>query len=116
MMKKLFLTVSLFVALVFSVAGYAAVDVNKASAADLDSVKGIGPSTSEKILSERKKGNFKDWNDFINRVPGIGEKRAANLSTSGLTVGGKTYKAEAASTADKKSTPTAKPTCATCRA
>lgn len=69
----------------------AAVDVNKASEAELDSVKGIGPGTSKLIVTERKKGEFKDWNDFITRVKGVGEKRATHLSDAGLTVGGKAY-------------------------
>ena len=70
----------------------AAVDVNKASVADLDSIKGIGPGTSTKILEVRKNGKFKDWADLIERMPGIGEKRAAKLSAEGLTVNGEAFK------------------------
>jgi competence protein ComEA len=69
----------------------AAVDVNTASEADLDSVKGIGPGTSSKMLEQRKAGKFKDWPDLIARVPGIGDKRAAKLSAEGLTVNGAKY-------------------------
>jgi competence protein ComEA len=45
----------------------AAVDVvNRATEApSSDSVKGIGPVTSKLIMSERKKGEFKIWQDFI---------------------------------------------------
>ena len=74
----------------------AAVDVNTASQADLDSVKGIGPGTSAKILEQRKAGKFKDWGDLIQRVSGIGEKRAAKLSSDGLTVNGTAFKPSAA--------------------
>lgn len=70
----------------------AAVDVNEATVADLDSIKGIGPGTSAKILEERKSARFKDWDDFIQRVSGIGEKRAARLSEEGLTVNGTAFK------------------------
>ena len=88
MLKKILaLWVMLYVA-----ACFAAVDVNQGRAADLDSVKGIGPAISGKILEERKKGSFKDWNDFINRVSGIGEKSAARLSEAGLTVNGTSFK------------------------
>jgi competence protein ComEA len=80
----------------------AAVDANKATEAELDSVKGIGPGTSKLIINERKKGDFKDWNDFITRVKGVGEKRATNLSDAGLTVGGKPYTHTAAAKADTK--------------
>jgi competence protein ComEA len=87
-----------------SFAVFAAVDVNKGSAAELDSIKGIGPSISTKIVDERKKGNFKDWADFISRVSGIGETSAAKMSEAGLTVNGQSYKgaAPAAKTDDKK--------------
>ena len=70
----------------------AAIDVNKATEADLDGLKGIGPVTSKLILNERKKGAFKDWQDFIDRVKGVGESRAAKFSEEGLTVNGQGFK------------------------
>lgn len=83
----------------------AAVDVNTATLGDLDSIKGIGPSTSAKIVAARRSGRFKNWDDFIQRVPGIGEKRAAKLSSEGLTVNGAAFRstgtAPAASTEKK---------------
>src|SRR5689334_24879043 len=81
----------------------AAVDVNKATEAQLDSVKGIGPVTSKAIVAERKKGDFKSWQDFIDRVKGVGEVRAGKLSAEGLTVGGESYKAAAVTNKDAKS-------------
>ena len=91
MFKRLF---SALLALCASIA-FAAVDVNTASVADLDSIKGIGPGTSSKIMDARKTAKFKDWNDFIARVPGVGDKRAALLSGAGLTVNGEAFKAAA---------------------
>ncbi len=85
---------------------FAAVDVNKATVAELDSIKGIGPAISGKILDERKKGNFKDWNDFIDRVKGIGDGNAAKLSTAGLTVNGSSFSGAPAA-ATKPATKTA---------
>ena len=83
-------------------ASFAAVDINKATPADLDSIKGIGPSTSTKIVDERKVSPFKDWADFIQRVPGLGDKRAAKLSSNGLTVNGDAFKSNAMPVAEKK--------------
>jgi len=83
------------VAMLYAAACFAAVDVNKATAAELDSIKKIGPATSTKILDERKKGNFKDWTDFIARVKGVGEKNAVLFSAEGLTVNGETFKGAA---------------------
>ena len=79
-------------ALLFSLSSFAAVDVNKANAADLDGIKGIGPSLSGKILKERNKGPFKDWPDLMQRVSGMGEKNSVKLSAEGLTVNGADYK------------------------
>lgn len=83
------------IAMLYAVASFAAaVDANKATEAELDSIRGIGPGISAKILQERtSNGDFKDWNDFINRVSGVGEKSAARFSGEGLTVSGKKFKA-----------------------
>ncbi len=97
MLKKILLIITLL----YAAAAFAAVDVNKASAADLDSIKGIGPGLSTRILDERKNGNFKDWSDFIARVGGVGEKTAAKFSAEGLTVNGKKFKVASAAKADK---------------
>ncbi len=70
---------------------FAALDINQASEAELDSIKGIGPGTSSKILDERKKANFKDWNDLITRVKGIADIKAAHFSAEGVTVNGLLY-------------------------
>jgi len=101
-MFKKFLAVLAF--LMSTAMAMAAVDVNKATEAELDSVKGIGPGTSKLITTERKKGEFKNWDDFITRVKGVGEKRATSLSEAGLTVGGQSYKPAASSkSADTRS-------------
>ena len=98
MFKKL-LTILLSL---FAVAAFAAVDINKATQADLESIKGIGPVISTKILDERKKGGpFKDWDDVIARVKGLGEGNAAKFSGDGLTVNGAAFKVAAAKKDDK---------------
>jgi competence protein ComEA len=89
MLKRL---LAIMAFLFYAAASFAAnVDVNAASAADLDALKGIGPALSGRILEARKQGPFKDWNDLIARVKGIGGKNAAKFSAEGLTVGGVSY-------------------------
>ena len=56
----------------------------------------IGPGIAGKIVEERKKGSFKDWNDMVERVKGVGEGNAAKFSAEGLTVNGATFKGAAA--------------------
>jgi competence protein ComEA len=84
------------VAMLYAAASFAAVDVNKATAAELDGIKGIGPGLSGKIIEERKHGTFKYWNDFIQRVRGVGEANAGKFSAEGMTVNGRGFKASAA--------------------
>jgi competence protein ComEA len=86
-------------------AALAAVDVNKATEADLDSIKGIGPGTSAKIIEQRKATPFKNWGDLMTRIKGIGEKRALKLSGEGLTVNGEAFKPAAAAPASAKPKP-----------
>ncbi|MEO5659437.1 MAG: helix-hairpin-helix domain-containing protein [Polaromonas sp.] len=85
-----------FLAAMSIFAAFAAVDVNKASEAELDGLKGIGPVTTRLIVAERKKSEFKNWEDFIARVKGVGDKSAAKFSAEGLTVGGESYKGSTA--------------------
>lgn len=80
-------------ATVISLGAVAGVEINQATAADLDGVKGIGPATSTRILEARQKGPFTDWNDLIARVKGIGPAGAARLSGEGVTVGGAAFPA-----------------------
>lgn len=88
MFKKLLLAVATLIATMSF--AFAQVDVNKADAAALDSVKGIGPAKTKAIIEERTKGgDFKDWADLEKRVKGIGEKNAIKLSEAGLQVNGK---------------------------
>jgi competence protein ComEA len=69
----------------------AAADINKATQAELESVKGIGPAMSGKILDERKKAPFKDWADVMERVKGVKQATAAKFSSAGLTVNGGSF-------------------------
>ncbi|KMZ12940.1 Flagellar hook-length control protein FliK [Candidatus Burkholderia humilis] len=87
MLKKLLM---LRLALMLSIGhAFAAVDVNIADEAALDSVKGLGPVKSKVIVDERaKNGPFKDTDDLANRVKGLGAKSVAKLEENGLTIGG----------------------------
>ena len=87
---------------VFALNAFAAVDANQATRADLETVKGIGPGLSGKIVDARKTGQFKDWSDLVERVGGIGTGNAAKLSQAGLTVGGSTYDRQTAATKPAK--------------
>jgi competence protein ComEA len=107
MIKKLFLAIAMLAASMSM--AFAQVDVNKADAAALDSVKGVGPSMSKTIIAERAKGEFKDWADFQKRVKGVGDKNAVKLSEAGLQVNGKSKDGAPMGKMDKMDDKAAKP-------
>lgn len=71
-----------------------ALDINQANEAELDSVKGMGPSLSAKVLRARSLGPFKDWADLMQRVSGIRKNKAQQFSEQGLTVNGQPFDAK----------------------
>lgn len=87
MLKKFLLAFAMIFVMLGS--AFAAVDLNTADQAALDSVKGIGAVKSKAILAERSKGGpFKDWADFEKRVKGFAAKSTATLSKNGVTING----------------------------
>ena len=76
----------------------AAVEANKATEAELDGVRGLGPSLTARIIAAREKAPFRNWDEFILRVPGIGPARAYQLSAEGLTVNGESYQIQGVAT------------------
>lgn len=107
MIKKLMLAIATLVASMNL--AFAQVDVNKADASALDSVKGVGPAMSKAIIDERTKGGpFKDWSDFQKRVKGVGDKRGAKLSQAGLQVNGQSKEGAAMAAPAEKGAKAAK--------
>lgn len=70
---------------------WAAVEINHATEAELDGIKGLGPSSTARILAARKQGAFTDWDDVMRRVSGVRPASAAKLSAAGLVVNGLPY-------------------------
>lgn len=67
---------------------FAAVNINTATPADLDGVKGIGPSKAQAIVDYRtKNGPFKSLDDLKN-VKGFGDKSIAKLKGELSIAGG----------------------------
>jgi competence protein ComEA len=114
MLKKL-LMLCVASALSLSAGFAAAVEVNSADQAALETVKGIGPVHAKAIIDERtKNGPFKDADDLAARVKGIGAKSVTNLEAAGLTINGSSAPpsgakpaAKSSSTASTKAAPAA---------
>ena len=83
-MKKLFLIFAFSCA--FTLPVHAAVDINTATQAELETVKGIGPKKAQDIIEYRKKnGPFKSADD-LDKVPGFGQKTVDQVKKE-ITVG-----------------------------
>ena len=104
MIRRLFTALCTVLALAAAPLAQAA-EVNQASAAELEAVKGIGPALSGKILAARQQGQFKSWTDLLDRVSGLGPGNAARLSQNGLTVAGAGFTATAADKPAKEAAP-----------
>lgn len=83
-----------------------AVDVNLASVQALESVKGIGTVTAQRIVAERARGPYESLEHLSERLSGIGAKRIKKLQSAGLCVG--TVKASCAPPVTQAENPTPK--------
>jgi competence protein ComEA len=68
-----------------------ALDLNQANEAELDGLKGMGPSLSRKVLVARQQQPFASWADFLRRVSGVGTAKAKLFSEQGLTIEGQAF-------------------------
>ncbi len=86
-MKKILFACFAAFLMLFAGLAAAAVDLNSATAAELDAVKGIGPAKAKAIIDYREKnGPFKSVDD-LKGVKGFGVKTIEKLRPE-LTVGG----------------------------
>ena len=65
-----------------------ALDINQASEAELDGLRGLGPAFTRRVMRERDIRPFTDWPDLMRRVSGMGRVTAGKLADQGLTVSG----------------------------
>ena len=65
-----------------------ALELNQASEAELDGLKGMGPALNRRVREARAVRAFSDWADLQQRVSGIGAHKARTFSQQGLTVQG----------------------------
>jgi competence protein ComEA len=104
-MKKTFFAIFTFLTLTFN--AFAAVNINTATQAELESLEGIGPVKAQAIIDYRKKnGGFKNI-DELEKVDGIGEATLASVRKN-VTLSGKTTVAPTSEASAKKSEKTSK--------
>ena len=105
MKKILFACLACFL-LIFAGFAFAVVDLNTATEAELDALKGVGPAKAKAIIDYREKnGPFKSV-DELDNVKGFGAKTVEKLRPD-LTVGGATAAPAPAAPAAKPVAPVA---------
>ena len=99
-MKRVF---ALIVALLASLSvAFAAVNVNTATQAELESLNGIGPAKAKAIIDYRtKNGPFKSLEE-LDKVPGVGQGTLAKIRND-VTLTGRTTVPDDAKRTEKKS-------------
>lgn len=65
-----------------------ALEINDANRAQLEQLDGIGVVLADKMLQERSKARFENWDDLRKRVKGLSGKRVQQWQSSGVTVNG----------------------------
>ena len=68
-----------------------AIEINQANEAELDSIKGMGPAMTRKVLVARADKPFMNWKDLMSRVAGIGKAKAQQFSAQGHVVNGQSF-------------------------
>ncbi len=66
----------------------AALEINSATRAELEQLNGLGVAMAERVLNERTKAPFRDWDDLQRRVKGMAGARIERLQAQGVTVNG----------------------------
>jgi competence protein ComEA len=66
----------------------AALEINTATRAELEQLNGVGVAMAERVLNERSKAPFRDWDDLQRRVKGLAGARIERLQGQGVTVNG----------------------------
>ena len=69
-------------------------EVNQATEAELDGLRGLGPAFTRRLMRERDIRPFADWPDLMRRVSGMGGRTAQKLSAQGLTVNSQAFSSE----------------------
>jgi len=86
--RNFLVVLALLLACAWSASAWA-VDVNRATIEQLQTISGIGPKTAQTIVEERNRGgDFASMADLSDRVKGIGAKRVQALQAAGLEIGG----------------------------
>ena len=65
-----------------------AVDLNQATRAEIEAVRGVGVELTDRLLQARAEGPFRDWQDLRRRVKGVGRRVLTGMSEARFHIKG----------------------------
>lgn len=65
-----------------------AVDLNQATRAEIEAVRGVGVELTDRLLHARLEGPFRDWPDLRRRVKGVSQRALAGLNEARFRIHG----------------------------
>ena len=80
-------------------------ELNEATRAEIESLRGVGVELADRILTARRAGPFADVQDLRQRVKGVSRQALRGLLEAGMTVGGLAVPPDAATGSSQRTTP-----------
>ncbi len=66
----------------------AAHDLNQATRAEIEAVRGVGVELTERLLQARAQGHFRDWAELRSRVKGVSRRALQGFAEAGFQIQG----------------------------
>jgi len=63
-------------------------DLNQATRAEIEAVRGVGVELTERLLQARAQGHFVDWADLRRRVKGLSRRAMEGFAEAGFRIRG----------------------------
>ncbi len=66
-----------------------AVDLNQATRAEIEAVRGVGVELADRIIAARAQGPLQDWDDLRRRVKGVSRRALSGFAEAQFEIGGR---------------------------
>lgn len=61
-------------------------DLNQATRAEIEAVRGVGVELTDRLLAARERGPFQDWGEARKRVKGLGKRALMGFAEAGFHI------------------------------
>jgi competence protein ComEA len=70
----------------FTVVSTTRMDLNQATRAEIEAVRGVGVELTQRLLAAREEEPFQDWGEARKRVKGLGKRALAGFAEAGFHI------------------------------